>query len=55
MRRLVAIGCDEKLDRIAGYVLAENTDMQRLCERFGFELRRSPGDPAVHVILNLRN
>jgi acetyltransferase len=53
--RLVEIARQEKLDRIIGYVLAENLDMQRLCQKFGFRLQHSPGDPAVNVVLDLRN
>ena len=53
--RLVEIARQEELDRIIGYVLAENLDMQRLCQKFGFRLQHSPGDPAVNVILDLRN
>jgi acetyltransferase len=55
MRRLIRIGRDERLDRIIGYVLTENVDMQRLCQKFGFRLEREPGDPAVHVTLDLGN
>jgi acetyltransferase len=54
-RRLLQIGREEKLERIVGYILSENIDMQRLCQKLGFRLQHSPGDPAVNAILDLRS
>ncbi|NEP84141.1 MAG: GNAT family N-acetyltransferase [Okeania sp. SIO3B3] len=39
--RLVQIGRDEQLEGIVATILAENTAMQRVCEKVGFELQRS--------------
>ncbi|MDJ0516933.1 MAG: bifunctional acetate--CoA ligase family protein/GNAT family N-acetyltransferase [Trichodesmium sp. MO_231.B1] len=39
--RLVQVGQDEKLERIVATILAENTPMQRVCEKVGFQLQRS--------------
>ncbi|MGD1713200.1 bifunctional acetate--CoA ligase family protein/GNAT family N-acetyltransferase [Dapis sp. BLCC M172] len=41
--RLVQVGRDEKLKRIVATVLAENTPMQRVCEKVGFQLQRGAG------------
>ena len=38
--RLVQVGQDEKLERIVATILAENTAMQRVCEKVGFHLKR---------------
>jgi acetyltransferase len=39
LRRAVEFARDEGIERIVGYVLAENTAMQKLCQRAGFRLR----------------
>ncbi|NES01840.1 MAG: bifunctional acetate--CoA ligase family protein/GNAT family N-acetyltransferase [Okeania sp. SIO2F4] len=39
--RLVQVGQDEKLEGIVATILAENTPMQRVCEKVGFQLQRS--------------
>jgi len=44
LRRLVAIGQREKLQRIVGYVSAENADMLRVARAAGFRTRRSAED-----------
>ncbi len=44
LRRLLAIGRDEKLGRIVGYISAENTEMLRVARAAGFQTRRSPQD-----------
>ncbi len=41
--RLVQVGQDEKLERIVATILAENTAMQRVCEKVGFQLQRGAG------------
>ncbi len=38
--RLVQVGRDENLECINGTILAENTAMQRVCEKVGFQLQR---------------
>jgi len=44
LRRLIAIGRDEKLRRIVGYISGENLDMLRVARAAGFHTRRSPHD-----------
>jgi acetyltransferase len=39
LRRTIEFARDEGIERIVGYVLAENTAMQKLCQRAGFRLR----------------
>jgi len=53
MRRLLQIGRDEKIERLVGYMLTENLEMQSLCQKLGFELDRSKDDPAVRATLDL--
>jgi acetyltransferase len=42
LQRLIQIGRDEKLERITAEMLAENRAMQRVCQKVGFTLERSP-------------
>ncbi|MGD0697401.1 MAG: bifunctional acetate--CoA ligase family protein/GNAT family N-acetyltransferase [Terriglobia bacterium] len=53
MRRLLQVARDEKIQRLVGYMLTENFEMQRLCQKLGFELDRSKDDPAVRATLDL--
>jgi acetyltransferase len=53
LRRLIAIGRDEKLDRIGSEIRPENTEMQRVCRQQGFQLLRTPGEPTVRAVINL--
>ncbi|MDJ0554107.1 MAG: bifunctional acetate--CoA ligase family protein/GNAT family N-acetyltransferase [Microcoleaceae cyanobacterium MO_207.B10] len=39
--RLVQVARDEKLERIIATILAENTAMQRVCQKVGFQLQRA--------------
>lgn len=45
LRRLIAIGRAERLDRIIADVLPENHEMQRVFQKLGFRFRRALGDP----------
>ncbi|MBF2021742.1 MAG: bifunctional acetate--CoA ligase family protein/GNAT family N-acetyltransferase [Hydrococcus sp. C42_A2020_068] len=42
LKRLVQVGRDEQLERISAEILPENHAMQRVCEKVGFRLRRTP-------------
>lgn len=42
LEQLVQVGRNEGLDRITGEILHENRAMQRVCERVGFRLTRTP-------------
>jgi acetyltransferase len=53
LQRLIQVGQDEKIDRITGDDLPENTDMQRVCERLGFRLVYSAGDNVIKAVLDL--
>lgn len=46
LRRLLAVGRDEQIHRITADILAENSAMQRICEKLGFQLGRG-NDPSV--------
>lgn len=41
LRRLLEVGRDEHLDCIKAEILTENRPMQRVCEKLGFQLKRS--------------
>ncbi len=47
LRRLIAIGREEGLERIVGYISAENQTMLRLAREVGFQTGRSAWDPAI--------
>ena len=39
MKQLVQISRDEKLDRLIGHVLRENSAMQHICKQVGFKMK----------------
>jgi len=52
LRRLIAIGRDERLERVVADVLPDNRDMQRVFKKVGFRFHRTLGQP-VQVELEL--
>ncbi|HJZ47970.1 MAG TPA: bifunctional acetate--CoA ligase family protein/GNAT family N-acetyltransferase [Roseiflexaceae bacterium] len=50
LRRLLDVGRAEKIHRIVAEILPENTGMLRICQRLGFQLRRSIEEPVKAVI-----
>jgi acetyltransferase len=53
LRRLIAIGRDEGLDRIGSEILLANTAMQRICQRLGFQLSRDSGQGTLKAVIEL--
>jgi len=53
LRRLVAIGRDEKLSRITADIIPENIEMQRVAQKIGFRLHRAIEDPTVQAVIEL--
>ena len=53
LRRLIQVARDEKLSTLKGAIMPDNPDMQRLCERLGFELSYSDEEKLVMADLNL--
>ena len=53
LRRLLEVAKDEKMGRVTGDILPDNLVMQRICEKAGFELKRSQDDPVVKATLEL--
>jgi acetyltransferase len=47
LRRLVAIGRGERLERIVGYIASDNHGMQRVARSLDFKIRRPPDDPTI--------
>jgi acetyltransferase len=55
MQHLIAYARSEKLERLHGSVLADNTTMLQMCQELGFSVERDPGDAGVRrVVLPLR-
>jgi acetyltransferase len=52
LRRLIAIGRDERLERVVADVLPDNRDMQHVFKQLGFRFHRSLGEP-IRVELDL--
>jgi acetyltransferase len=53
LRRLIAVGRDEALERISADILPENGAMQHVGMKLGFRLRHEPGDMVVKAVLDL--
>jgi acetyltransferase len=53
LKRLVAIGRDEKLIRIFGDILPENRDMLRICDKLGFRHQYSAEERVVRAEIAL--
>jgi acetyltransferase len=52
-RRLIAIARDEKLRRLQCTVLAENREMQAICQKLGFQLKADIEDGTLSAELSL--
>jgi acetyltransferase len=53
LRRLLQVGREEKLSRVTGYILPENVEMARVCQKLGFKLHRSMDDSTLHAVYEL--
>ncbi|MCC6188548.1 MAG: bifunctional acetate--CoA ligase family protein/GNAT family N-acetyltransferase [Anaerolineales bacterium] len=53
LRRLIAVGRDEGLARIIGYISAENDSMQSIARKLGFALKRPKGEDIIKATLDL--
>jgi acetyltransferase len=51
LRLLMQIGRDEKIPSLLGPILPENYDMQRVCKKLGFHLRRSTDEVVAEIEL----
>jgi acetyltransferase len=51
LRQLIQIGRDEALDAITAEILHENRPMQRVCEKLGFAMKRTPDFVEAHLPL----
>ena len=51
--RLLQIGRAENIARISGHILAENTEMKRVCEKLGFRLDRRIDDSVIEAVIEL--
>jgi acetyltransferase len=53
LRRLLAIGRDERLARISADILPENVEMRRLCEKLSFHIAHDPGSAVMKASISL--
>jgi len=53
LKRLVEIGKAEKLTTISAQLLPENLEMQRVCKKIGFEMKRELTEPMVTAVIKL--
>ena len=53
LRMLLQVARDEKLEVVSADVLAENLEMQRVCEKLGFTIRRDAGESTVKAEIAL--
>lgn len=53
LRRLLDVARQEGVRRVVAEIHVENTVMQRICEKLGFKLQRSMGDPTVSAEITL--
>jgi acetyltransferase len=53
LRRLLDVARQEGVRRVVAEIHVENTVMQRVCEKLGFKLQRSMGDPTVSAEITL--
>jgi acetyltransferase len=49
MELIIEYARSEKLQRIEGQVLSENTTMLRMCGELGFDIRHDPSDPTIMI------
>ena len=49
LARLIVVGADEKLSKLAADILPDNRDIMRICEKLGFTLQHSPEDEVVRA------
>jgi acetyltransferase len=53
LQRLIKIGRDENVSRISADILPENQDMQKVCQKVGFQLQYSTEDQVVKAAIAL--
>ncbi len=55
LRRMLAIARIEKIARVTAEILADNHEMRRVCEKLGFRLDRTVGDPVLRASIDLES
>jgi acetyltransferase len=53
LRRLIEFARRDGIRRISATALAENVEMQQICRKLGFELRRTADPQTVTAVLDL--
>jgi acetyltransferase len=54
LKRIIEIAKDEQLDVLTADILPDNHRMKRLCEKFEFQMKRTPDDPVIQARLDLK-
>jgi len=54
LKRLIQFGQNEGLEKIRADILLQNRSMQRVCEKIGFQLQRSPSVVKAELVLGDR-
>ncbi len=54
LRRLIQVARDSKLERIGAEILSQNTGMQAVCRKLGFQLSDMPEDGIIRANLELQ-
>jgi acetyltransferase len=52
MKMLLQVAKDERVGRVVANILPENAEMQRICEKAGFTLKRRLDEPLVEALIN---
>jgi len=53
LQRLLQIARDEKIDRVSANMLPENLEMQHICQKLGFTIKRELQEPLVKAAIDL--
>ena len=54
LRRLLQISCDEQISKVTADILADNSAMQRVCEKLGFRIERTSEPTIVKAEINIQ-
>jgi acetyltransferase len=53
LQRLIEVARAERMGRITGDILPENSNMLRICKQLGFRLKHVPGEGVVRAVLDI--
>lgn len=53
LKHLLHIAKQEKIEAVNGYILSENTEMLKMCQKLGFTLHQENDSPIIHARLEI--